>query len=702
MLRVTAKGAHRYGLWPSCYFGSERAFLFNGTGELMNRALWVGLFFMFGMASVAAEEVMDLGRIVVTPNRITQDAGKASSNLTVITQDMIIRSNARTVADVLERAPGVHIYNKGSAKTTVVDLRGYGDTAASNVLVLINGRRVNPVDISGADLLQVPLGSVERIEIIRGGASVLYGDNATGGVINIITKEGAGPAVATVFAEAGSYEAQKYGAGVSGGNNGLSYNIYSEYSDTQGYRDNSQVLSKDETARISYDINDQVKVGVEGGWHEDDYGLPGGISAAGLASQGRRGTTHPEDHGSTKDRFVRLSAEVLPFDAEHGKVTADISHRDRDTYGWYDYGIWGATATKREIKTDALGLKYAAVPQLLGRDLNLVTGVDYTDAQNHILGSGAGMSVSTDDLTITKKELGIYALGEYELMDKVFLNVGARHQRAKYFFDRYDAPFYTTQDPQETLFSGGMKYEYARRSNVFFNVQETFRFLATDEWYDTWSGLNTDLKQQTGVEYQAGVKHAFGDVLDVEATPFYAVNDNEIFFDPTVGGMGKNSNYDRTRRVGIDLGQTFHAGKFIPLRGILRCDLFTQYTYQDPMFDGGQFDGHSIPMVPAHLLMVGTDVAWTNGLSWNLAARYTGSQYAINDTANATAKVKPYVVVDTKLAYALNCGAEVYVGVNNLFDEKYDSYVVKSASGTNKDYYPAPERNYMAGMKYKF
>ena len=649
-----------------------------------------------------ADNFEDLGRIIVTPGRIVEDAGKASSNLTVITRDMILRSNARTVADVLAREPGIQIYNKGSAKTTVVDLRGYGDTAALNVLVLVNGRRTNPVDISGADLLQVPLGSVERIEIIRGGASVLYGDNATGGVINIITQQGSGPVQALVFAEAGSFQARKYGSEVSGGRNGLSYDVYSEYSEIAGYRQNSQVMTKDGSGRVSYDINGQVKLGVEAGWHEDDYGLPGGISSSGLALYGRRGTTHPDDFGNTKDRFLKLSADILPFDAEHGKVMMDVSHRDRDTYGWYEYGMWGATATKRDIKTDALGLKYALMPQVFARDLSLVTGVDYSRAQNRILGSGQGLSMSTDDLMITKDELGLYALSEYEVVDKVFINAGLRHERAKYVFDRYDTPFYTTQVPRETLFSGGMKYEYAERSNVFVSAQQTFRFLATDEWYDTWSGLNTDLKQQTGVEYQAGVKHSFNDIVDVELTPFYAVNRNEIFLDPTLGGAGKNSNYDRTRRAGVDLGQTFHAARLIPFNGLSRADVFTQYTYQAPVFDGGKFDGKTIPMVPVHTLSLGMDIAWMNGFSLNMAARYTGARYAINDTANATARVKPYVVVDAKLAYTMKSGTEVYGGVNNIFNEIYDSYVVKSASGTNKDYFPAPERNYVMGVKARF
>ena len=120
------------------------------------------------------------------------------------------------------------------------------------------------------------------------------------------------------------------------------------------------------------------------------------------------------------------------------------------------------------------------------------------------------------------------------------------------------------------------------------------------------------------------------------------------------------------------------------------------------MFIGGKFNGKVIPMAPCYALTLGMDVGWTTGFSWNLAGRYTGAQYAINDTANATARMKPYVVADTKFAYTMKNGSEIYLGVNNIFNELYDSYVVKSASGTNKDYFPAPERNYVMGVKAKF
>ena len=94
---------------------------------------------------------------------------------------------------------GINIYDNSTYKSATVDMRGFGDTASRNILILVNDRKVNPVDMSGADLLQVSLDSVERIEIIRGAGSVLYGDNAVGGVINVITKEGEGDLSGQVY-----------------------------------------------------------------------------------------------------------------------------------------------------------------------------------------------------------------------------------------------------------------------------------------------------------------------------------------------------------------------------------------------------------------------------------------------------------------------------------------------------------------------
>ncbi|HRZ40074.1 MAG TPA: TonB-dependent receptor plug domain-containing protein, partial [Candidatus Omnitrophota bacterium] len=158
----------------------------------MNRRLRVfmimSILSAFGLPAAAQD--MELDRIVVTASRIAQMDDQLTSSVSVISEEDIASSSARTVADILQDRLGLNIYDKSSPKTSLVDIRGFNDTATMNVLVLVNGRKVNSIDLSGADYLQVPLEAVRRIEVVRGAASVLYGDNAVGGVINIITKEG--------------------------------------------------------------------------------------------------------------------------------------------------------------------------------------------------------------------------------------------------------------------------------------------------------------------------------------------------------------------------------------------------------------------------------------------------------------------------------------------------------------------------------
>ena len=133
-----------------------------------------------------------------------QFAGIVGASTTVITAEDIAHSPAQTVQEIIAQTPGVQLttlFGGVNGAQTNVDLRGFGAFATANSLVLINGRRLNDIDMAGVDLSTIPRNSIERIEITRGNSgAVLYGDNAVGGVINIVTKTGAGgPPVAMRF-----------------------------------------------------------------------------------------------------------------------------------------------------------------------------------------------------------------------------------------------------------------------------------------------------------------------------------------------------------------------------------------------------------------------------------------------------------------------------------------------------------------------
>ena len=653
--------------------------------------LGIILALFFGNAHAAGVE---LEPIVVTTSRMAQHNYKIAGNVTVIDRAQIEASHAQSIPEILKPVLGTFVYDLGTSKTATLDIRGIGAAAASNVLVLVNDRKINVVDMSGPDLLQIPIEAVERIEIIRGAGSVLYGDNAVGGVVNIITKQGKGDLSGKVGAFYGSYDAQGTDLELFGELKNVSYFLYSKYADERGYRQNSDVLTKDFNGRLGYKFSEKMSAGLDFGWHEDTYDLPGGLNATQLAATSRRASVNPSDVADTEDRFMKLSFDVTPWpeDIYLGRLVVDLHARKRDvfdSFSGYD--------TDRNIRTLGITPKYIFDHTVFNREVNFVTGIDYYDTENNIIGSGSNI----DDLTISKGEFGVYEFAEVEIFPKLFANGGTRFHKADYAFSQRNVAVDEKKHPDEWVSMGGVKYEYGRGSTLHANVQQTFRFLATDEWYSSFSGLNTDLEQQTGIQYEAGIKHNFDDVALVSVTPYRMTANNEIFFDPTNGFFGSNSNYDKTHRYGVEVGTKLDANHFLKLGFLDKLELFTNYTYQNPQFGEGAYDGKDIPLAPHHQASSGVTAKFMKNYNLSLIGKYTGSRFAINDTLNVTPPAKPYYVMDLRLAYERDA-MEIYLNVNNILSEKYSPYVVKSTTSTVKNEYPAPEVNFTAGMDLKF
>ena len=187
-----------------------------------------------------------LDEVVITGTRTEEKVEKIPANITVIDKKRIEDSNAKNISDVLRSEEGIVVRDLiGNGKTAIVDLRGFGEAAASNTLGLLDGRRVNAIDLSGTDWTQIPLDQVERIEIKRGTGSVLYGDNAVGGVINIITKTPSEQWAFSAGSTFGSYSRNKDQFSISGGHGKIAGSLFGSYDASQGYRDNNELRVKD-------------------------------------------------------------------------------------------------------------------------------------------------------------------------------------------------------------------------------------------------------------------------------------------------------------------------------------------------------------------------------------------------------------------------------------------------------------------------
>ena len=635
---------------------------------------------------------IELERIVVTPLRAEQVDYESGSNVTVIDREDIENSAGTTVPDLLKAEAGILVTGySGNRKSVNVDIRGFGEASPSNVLLLIDGRRANQMDISGADWIQVPVEAIERIEIVRGAGSVLYGDNAVGGVVNIITKKGLGKLKGSLGALYGSYDSKIGMTEVSGSLEEFSYFLHGKYLEKKGYRENNALRSKDFNGRFAYPVFERLELDLSLGSHKDTYGMSGPLTEAQKGNLGRRQSNYMEDRAWTKDRFIRLRIDADPIigDSEIGNFVNDFSLRRRKTYT--SSVAWGVDATSQNnIHTMAVNSKYEKRFYVGDYDVRLVSGADYSFADNEL--SGRGWSV--DEIDISKESIGGYAYLENKIKDNLLLSGGYRYEKNRYIFDQSSAQVkYTKRQPSDSVYEVSLAYLYDDDSSAFCSYKQSFRFPATDEWYVNSGpnlGLNEDLEHQKGEHYEAGIKHTLRDNTQLNLTAYLMNIKKEIFYNPSTYF---NENYDRTRHAGIEVGVNSR------LTEHLRA--FLNYDFERAKFKKGAFNGNDIPAVPRHKFRAGLRIEPKENCHFLLMANYVGRRYMISDQQNQVEKMDYFITVDSKMLYKVK-EAEISLAINNIFNETYSEYGVTNAAGTTKNFYPAPERNFEVGLRYQF
>lgn len=261
---------------------------------------------------ICVAEDFEMDEILVTGSRQDPVFAQARS-VTVIGRDELNQSPSANVAEILAREANINLRSLfGNDKFAGVDIRGMGDTFGSNVLVLVDGVRQNSADLSGADYASVDVSQIERIEVIRGGGGVRYGNGAVGGVINIITRESEGTLHGRAGVGFGSFDAWHVYAGGSGGYGPISAKLRVAAKDTHGFRDNGEFVSRDGDVALRFTPLEWFKLGLSAEIHDDRFGLPGPVSLSDFrrSHQARVGSSNPMDGGDTLDRRYRSEFEL--------------------------------------------------------------------------------------------------------------------------------------------------------------------------------------------------------------------------------------------------------------------------------------------------------------------------------------------------------------------------------------------------------
>jgi iron complex outermembrane receptor protein len=647
-------------------------------------------------AVFAADESVDLERIVVTPYRFSESLQNAPAGVSVVEAEDISASGVSTTVGLISQIAGVYVKDlTGNGSKAVVDMRGFGEQAALNNLVLIDGRRVNEIDLSGMDWTQIPIEQIERIEVLRGSfGAVLYGDNAVGGVINIITKRGPGkPLSAQLTAEYGSYDMNKQSVNIAGTLKDFNYSLSYGREATHGYRNNSYLKGTDFSSKFDYRIDSTgTLLRFSQAYNKSNYGLPGALSTANLAKFNRRYSAYADDHA--KDKDYNFTAGVDQETGDFGKFSFDTSFRRRDTFSNFIGGNGGYNPiVKSRIETIGINPKYILSAPVFSFNNKAIAGIDYYryDMQSDTYDLSV---VKQYDIYVRKIMRAVYLQDEFSPWDKLTLTAGYRNEDIRYDMNYNDYSLFPNPpvDSKIKLDTGaynlGLSYKYGS-GNIYMSYGTSFRSPATDEYF-VYGVFNPALKEQEGKNFELGIKHKVSDILDFELGGYLMNLKNELYYNPATY---TNENYDRTRHQGIEA--SFNS------RLPLNLKFFGSYTFDDAVFKRGSYKDKGIPMVPQHKFNLGFNHSLWAWIDWGLSCNYFSSRYFINDEANKYPKLKQAFTVDGRLGferggYKLNCG------INNILNEKYYEYGVCNASTGAVNYYPASGRNFYIKASKRF
>jgi iron complex outermembrane receptor protein len=632
--------------------------------------------------------------IVVTATRYEERVASVPGNVSVISRSDIANSTAQDIPSLLRSAGGVQVVDiGGNQRRYRVDLRGFGETAQSNTLVLIDGRRVNQADLSGTDWVQIPLNRVERIEIVRGGrGSVLYGDNAAGGIVNIITRSGDVLTGGGDF-RAGSYNTVRADAYLGGSQGDFTYAVSGNLFSTDGYRDNSAVKGGDLGGSIQIPLGEYMGLGISAGYHSDKAGLPGALKESDFKGGAKRtDSVFPNDFADAEDYYVLLRPEFSFLSSSLARF--DFSFRKRDSLFFSSFSS-GNFEGNTDIDTYTFSPQVVLQEPIRGLPNTFTAGFDYVRASEDITNTTDFFSGirSVGFFNLKKENSSFFFHDELFPVENLALSGGFRHDRVNYLFSP------STPDSRQynlNLFTAGANYRFNQESHLYFSFSRSFRYPLLDELFNFFSNtIDPTLGPQRSDNLELGFRHFFSESFYGNINYFLIDTENEIFFNPAGGpfGFGGNENFDGpTRRTGVELAAGGNLG-ILNLQG--------SYSYSYAQVREGQYRGSWIPSVPRNSFTLSGTLYVTTNLTIAADGIYSGRRPFESDWSNSFGNQSDHFLLNSRISYNWQ-RYRVYLDINNLLNQEYSDYGILGGFPVERAFYPSPKANFLLGFSLSF
>jgi iron complex outermembrane receptor protein len=683
----------------------------------------------------------ETGGGLALPSGILSGTIITGASSTVITAAEIERAPEHSLQDILSREPGVQVTNLFggvNGARSQIDMRGFGAAAASNTLVLINGRRITDLDMVGFDLASIPRESIERIEITRGGSgAVLYGDGVQGGVINIVTKTGVDvkPQAATDVT-VGSFKYRAANARMQTSNGPWAVSLFSNGINSDGYRNNNFYRQVNAIGDFRYTANEgsaYLNLSTDTSY----IGLPGARRVDPVIGMNQlisdpQGATTPYDWAQKRGKnatlgFTRLLAPGI-------EAIVDGGIRNKNEVAAFHYvnaafespPFFGIGRPIRAVDTTLTTTSFT--PRLkvdmpfanLGLQVRAIGGFDYYDAQYYSERPQFLGAPPIHVYNLSQKTLAGYWQQTITLPTNTDVGFGGRIQgHSVYATDAFNAnaPGGTDcflgygcfpSDVQGLPYNDwennrayhlGFEHRFNSHFLVFGRTAQSFRVPNVDERVGTAPIRGSDpttfnLRTQKSHDFEIGFRYRAGP-LDVQWSRYDMYLVDEIHFRFAPGFIANNINLDPTRRYGHETILGYAPTDYLRFKGGL--------AYTRAVFREGPFVGNDVPLVSR----------WTGslGATWNIVpewltfdgvVRYIGTRRMDNDQRN----LQPLIPAHTLVDVGLNGKVDRFywsLKVQNLFNVYYFDYAIASpfpdgpGSQLNTyNAYPQPGRTYLA------
>ncbi len=684
--------------------------------------------------SLAEEEEKDetplttMEEVVVTATRYEESVRKVPSSVTVITAEEIKESGATNIPDLLESRANIHVKTySGNASQAMIDLRGFGgDNPYGKTLVLLDGRRMNRPDMSSINWLQVPLELIERIEVVRGTHTALYGDSAIGGVINIITKKGTREPRFTFSAIVGEDSIQVERFGLVGKEGNFSYAVNGGNQGNNGWRNRTGFESKGGGLRFGYDFTEGFSISAGFSYQKTEFEMPGCLTKQEMnedreqiqparewyppAWGGFPANTPAHTDDEAENEYYNSNVLVEWSLGKAGDIEVNFIYGNKDIATDMPSGWVPAQYNQLDIDTFGVSPKYILDGSLFGFGNKLIAGFDIyheTLSLNQYLDQDRHNKAWKAELK--KDSLGWFLRNEFSPIDELILGVGYRRERAtfkgkktEYLGGGFGTAFASEDKTHhEDAFDIGLTWLLGERSRVYGKFATLYRYPFTDEhvnYNGLNDGFNTDLNAEKGKSYEIGGDYSPTAGLKMGLTLFQMDLKDEITWDNT---LNRNVNLDETRHRGVEVSLSH------TINGLLRC--YGSYTYQEGEFQKGEFKGKVIPFVPNHHFSAGLDLSLPYDIEICPEILYVSRSYLGNDWNNSSEKLDGYSVYNFSIRYEpewKNHNFMAFVGAKNIFDKEYETWGFENdpnyGAAPDNTYYPSNGREFTGGISFQF